>query len=366
MLVDCHVWTAPFTGSLPLTLWERKSSVFVSDCSIGCWTLKPFQWKISSQSRCNAHHFDAAHDDGEHCINTVREKAPLEFLIAPLELLKCCACFPLPTVDHHVRAVNTGSYMGSWIWGRCFTTSSSMIKSQCTGFRFDDVLSQRTSTMSVGSTIGKMGLLQEDGLHPIPLPNYPRSTTCRRDYCWGPHGSMDWTNIFWRDMVAMNLPGSPDYDPSKPYRCARCKSQMVRLPVTSSYMQMMFAWLEGVKKSAGRCLTRLLVHWTGQGFKMLHINERGLSQELGAWAWSVMVSQDWWEKTKGIITWIVEQLANPAGISFKPLEWGWGYLLFLSGIQLPLFDCLNKHVNFLCIVDINTQQSCGPCFLWYW
>ena len=43
-----------------------------------------------SQCQCNAHHFDAARDDGERCINTMRKKkAPLEFLIAPLELLKC-------------------------------------------------------------------------------------------------------------------------------------------------------------------------------------------------------------------------------------------------------------------------------------
>jgi len=59
----------------------------------------------------------------------------------------------------------------------------------------------------------------------------------------------------------------------------------------------------------------------------------------GAWAGSiihsdggqlhVMVFQDRLENTKTFIAWMAKQLGGAGGLSFKPMEWGMGYLIYI-------------------------------------
>ena len=165
----------------------------------------------------------------------------------------------------------------------------------------------------------------------------------------------DEQNPFRWSGVAMNLPGSSDYDPSLPW-VFKCR-------VDGEIACDLFVYVDDLRPTGPTeedcwlATRRVGYVLNSRGIQDASRKRRPPSQTPGAWAGSVIsttteqvrveVSQDKWLKTKEYIAWIIAHLDSDKGIPFKQLERIRGFLVYttrtypamvpyLKGIHLTL------------------------------
>jgi len=242
--------------------------------------------------------------------------------------------FPLPTVEAHLRCVEPGSYMGDIDIGEMF---------------LNFMLHPR--------------IQQHAGVDLTPF--FPEELTASRKVIWehwcccgmgfrfSPYQAVqgilfaetfirgdrhDQTNVLRWDRVVLNLPGSPGYSPSL--------SWVYKVHCDGSLASDFLIYVDDVRTmgcSAEDC--RLVSRRVASLINFLGLQDaarkrREPSLTPGAWAGSfvntsdgfvsVAISQERWDKAKGILFWIQEQLQAGGSIAFKPLESHRGFLIYLA------------------------------------
>ncbi len=242
--------------------------------------------------------------------------------------------FPLPTVEAHLRCVEPGSYMGDIDIGEMF---------------LNFMLHPR--------------IQQHAGVDLTPF--FPEELTASRKVIWehwcccgmgfrfSPYQAVqgilfaetfirgdrhDQTNVLQWDRVVLNLPGSPGYSPSLGW--------VYKVHCDGSLASDFLIYVDDVRTmgcSAEDC--RLVSRRVASLINFLGLQDaarkrREPSLTPGAWAGSfvntsdgfvsVAISQERWDKAKGILFWIQEQLQAGGSIAFKPLESHRGFLIYLA------------------------------------
>ena len=139
--------------------------------------------------------------------------------------------------------------------------------------------------------------------------------------------------------IVMNLPGSANYIPSKPW--------VYKARLDGSIAADFRAYVDDLQATGSSkedCwqVTRLIGSKASEaGIQDASRKRREVSQSSGAWAGSVLetdgmvvgikISQERWDKTKRVLQWIQSNLdTNPDGIPFKTLESYRGFLVYVS------------------------------------
>mmetsp|Transcript_20485 Transcript_20485/g.29214 ORF Transcript_20485/g.29214 Transcript_20485/m.29214 type:complete len:595 (-) Transcript_20485:2495-4279(-) len=159
----------------------------------------------------------------------------------------------------------------------------------------------------------------------------------------------DISNIFRWDRVVLNLPGSPDYTPSK--------SWVYKIRADGILASDFLIYVDDVRTmghSAEEC--RLVSRRVASLLNSLGLQDaarkrREESQTPGAWAGaivmtadgfvSVSISQERWDKAKCILNWIQEHVTTGDDIPFKLLESHRGFLIYL----VRTYPALNPYLK---------------------
>ena len=160
---------------------------------------------------------------------------------------------------------------------------------------------------------------------------------------------MDKSNPFYWSHIQLNLPGSPNYDPSLPW--------VAKMRADGSLASEIYIYVDDVRITASseeeiwKAIRRFASIISYLGIQDAARKRRPPTTRPGAWAGSmvyidnqhvgVYIDQNKWEKTKGHIKWIKEQimecdkvtevkLSKNYGIDRKELERHRGFLVYVS------------------------------------
>ena len=258
--------------------------------------------------------------------------------------------FAMPTVRNHLRAIDVGSYMADVDIGEMFLNFilHPKVKPYCgvdltkyfpKEVQDNNVLWVRWSRCCMGLKSSPYNCVQ--GIMHL-------AETILGD-------PTDTNNPFqWVDVI-LNLPGSNDYDPGKPW--------VYKIRLDGKIACDIFIYVDDLRptgpteetcRAAARRTASIL---NSRGIQDASRKRRPPSRTPGAWAGSMIsttdssvrieVAQDKWEKTQKQIEWIIEHFEDEGGIPFKPLERIRGFLVYttrtypamvpyLKGIHLTL------------------------------
>jgi hypothetical protein len=146
------------------------------------------------------------------------------------------------------------------------------------------------------------------------------------------------SNPFRFELVKLNLPGMPDYEPSVPWVC--------KLRANGGLASELLIYVDDLRviaQTARECweaCSRVAKILNFLGLQDAARKRRGPEQEPGAWSGSVvhttgghvtvLISMERWAKLKSIIQWIDLQLKEEGGMDFKTLEKNRGVLVYIS------------------------------------
>jgi hypothetical protein len=118
---------------------------------------------------------------------------------------------------------------------------------------------------------------------------------------------LDKTNIFFYDILMLNLPGWPDYNPSKPWVF---KLQSLDGQVATDF----FVYVDDVRttgfasKTCWACTRKVASTYNSFGIQDAPQKQRGLSSDAGPWTGSTVITSggavyinatlEWWTKAK--------------------------------------------------------------------
>jgi hypothetical protein len=246
--------------------------------------------------------------------------------------------FPLPTVNTHLRAVDSNTWMSDMDIGEMFLNFilHESMQALC-GVDLTQFFGEKDET-------GKPTILWERwtraamGLKSSPYQAV-QAILVGKELVKGDR--KDPKNAFRWDEVRLNLPGSKDYDPKHP-------------------------WVSKIRLTDGKIAADLFVYvddaritgpseeecWAATRQTASRVNELGIqeaarkrrwpSQKPGAWAGSIVeaseqgvyvtVSQERWTKARRYIGEIVDELASSGNktLDFKPLERKRGFLIYVT------------------------------------
>jgi hypothetical protein len=245
--------------------------------------------------------------------------------------------FPLPTIDQHLRVATVGCYMADIDIGEMFLN---FVLHECIRVYCGVDLTSIFPEMLLASGLAVYWLRwARCGMGFTSSPYQAvQGVLVAEEVILGDH--LDPSNAFRFDAVVLNLPGMPEYNPG-------------------------LAWVFKVRQSDGMVASDLFIYvddarvignseddcWLATRQTASLLNHLGLqdaarkrragSKEPGPWAGSichssgtqveVMVSQERWDKTKGILGWLQDQLdGNEERFDFKLLESKRGYLVYIS------------------------------------
>lgn len=241
--------------------------------------------------------------------------------------------FPLPTVDAHLRAVEIGSFMGDIDIGEMFLNFMMHQKMQqhagvdLTPF-FPEELAETNHLLwehwercgmgfrfSPYQTVQGM-LFAEEVIRGDPA---------------------DTSNVLAWDIIVLNLPGDPIYDPSK---CWVFKARVDGRLACDFLIYVDDCRTIGGDLEEARSVSRRVASVLNfLGLQDAPRKRRDPSKTPGAWAGSILdtsgdvvsicVSQERWDKAKGIIQWMLSCIAESDKIDFKTLESHRGFLIYL-------------------------------------
>ncbi len=254
--------------------------------------------------------------------------------------------FRLPTIEQHLRAVEAGTFMADLDVGEQFLNF--IIDSAVQPFAGVDLTSYFPEELD--STISSNPSKQACQKQTL----FVRWTRCAMGFKSSPYqvrqgmlhaeeqlrgDPLDISNPFFFDDLVLNLPGSPDYNPNKPW-VYKFNSKAGRIT------QDLFVYVDDGRttgftaESTWTCVRKVAIFLDFLGIQDAPRKRRGPSLEPGAWAGSiihtaegsfrVMISCERRLKAKAMITWIHDCLEAGEHLDFKTLESYRGYLVYIS------------------------------------
>lgn len=245
--------------------------------------------------------------------------------------------FSLPTIEAHLRFVSHESFLGDIDVGDMFHNFmlSEEIQSYAgidlTPFFWEEALEKETHTLWERWVRSAMGLRSS------PY-NTIQGMLFAEEVIRGDPG--DSGNIFHWDSIRLNLPGSTDYDSTKPWvskvRSGDGKIACDFLGYVDDLRSSGNSWAEA--RLASRRIASTL-NWLG--VQEAARKRRDPRQDPGPWAGSVIkiaedgsvlvtVSQERWNKTREILKWIQAEMEESDTIDFKQLERSRGFLIYIA------------------------------------
>jgi len=227
--------------------------------------------------------------------------------------------FAMPTIRTHLRAIGPGSYMADVDIGEMFLNfvMHESLRQYC-GVDLSQYFPERRGrdkVLWVRWTRCCMGLKSS------PYNCVQGIMHLMEEILGDPS---DEKNPFRWSKVAMNLPGSSDYDPSLPW-VFKCR-------IDGEIACDLFVYVDDLRPTGPTeedcwlATRRVGYILNSRGIQDLSRKRRPPTQTPGAWAGSVIsttaeqvrveVSQDKWLKTKEYIAWIIKQLDSNKGIPF--------------------------------------------------
>jgi hypothetical protein len=246
--------------------------------------------------------------------------------------------FPLPTVGTHLRAVESGTFMGDMDVGEMFLNFvlHESMQALC-GIDLSEFFGD-----AAGKRAGEPKLLWERwvraamGLKSSPYQAV-QGMLVVKEVILG--NRRDPENVFRWDNIRMNLPGSETYDPSLPW-VSKVRLDDGRIAAD------LFIYVDDVRltgssseecRQAGRRAASVA---NSLGIQDAARKRRFGSQRPGAWAGSVVetsqegvfvtVSQEKWDKCKRYIGDIVEEMNRTQQLNHKELEKKRGFLIYVT------------------------------------
>jgi hypothetical protein len=242
-------------------------------------------------------------------------------------------CFVLPTIQTHLRQVKAGTYKCDLDAGEMFLNF----------ILHTDIWSLAGVDLTHYTKEGRSGVVWECwqqaamGLTSSPYQAC-QGMAFAEELIWGDRN--DPTNIFWWDYIWLNLPWSERYHPAKPW--------ISKLRKLDGHIPVKFCTFVGdahptgpSRKEAWTAAWRIASILGSLGIHNAPQKRWDSSQTPGAWTGSVLqidkgqvrllISQDKWEKTKGLLQEAQEMLAtHPQALSRKQLEQIQGYLVHVA------------------------------------
>lgn len=241
--------------------------------------------------------------------------------------------FPLPTVDTMLRAITFGTVMSDFDLGECFLNFvlHETIQALC-GIDLTLFCGAKDGTI-----LWERWVRAAMGLKSSPYQAVQAVLVAREVALGDRH---DQTNAFRWKLVRLNLPGSPDYDPSLPW-VAKYRSDGTLAADLFMYVD------DGRVTAPNKLECKLATRQAASRLNFLGIQEaarkrRWGSRKPGAWAGSVvttdaesvnvLVSQEKWDKTRNYVRDILDELkSSKSGLMIhKPLEKKRGFLIYVT------------------------------------
>jgi hypothetical protein len=245
--------------------------------------------------------------------------------------------FPLPTVGTHLRAVESGTFMGDMDVGEMFLNFvlHESMQALC-GIDLTEFFGEEAELNGKPKLLWERWVRAAMGLKSSPYQAV-QGMLVVKEVILGDR--LDPENVFRWDKIRMNLPGSETYDPRLPW------VSKVRLE-DGKIAADLFIYVDDVRltgssskecREAGRRAASVA---NSLGIQDAARKRRFGSQRPGAWAGSVVetsqegvfvtVSQEKWDKCKRYIGDIVEELNRTQQLDHKELEKKRGFLIYVT------------------------------------
>ena len=243
--------------------------------------------------------------------------------------------FPLPTIEMHLRSVGPGSFMGDIDIGDMFLNF--MLHERIQPYAGVDLTPFFPEELSSGT---RQVLWERWGRCAMGFKTSPyqavQGILFAEEIIRG--DPFDPTNIFRWDLIVLNLPGSPAYDPSKAWvfkwrvRDGLLACDLIIYVDDVRTMGNSFVECKAASRRAASFLNSL-------GIQDAPRKRRDPSMTPGAWSGSIclcdtntvdlVVAQERWDKAKRMILWMKEAIQSGPEIEFKTLESHRGFLIYL-------------------------------------
>ena len=254
-----------------------------------------------------------------------------------------CPWFSLPTVESHLRAVDVGTYMGDCDIGDMFLNF--MLDKNIRKYAGIDI-SKLYPEESTNGFLWERWERMLMGFKPSP---YCTTRDMKRMEEKLKGRKEDKENVFRWSEVIMNLPGSINYDPSKPW-VYRVREDGV------TFAADLFTYIDDLRPTApteAECWKaghQIGCQLTWHGIQDAARKRRKPSRTPGAWAGTiihtvdgavtVLVSQEKWDKTKLWIHWLKDLVDKGEEISHNTLQKCRGFLIYVSRTYRPMIPFL--------------------------
>lgn len=252
--------------------------------------------------------------------------------------------FPLPTIESHLRVVNPGTFMGDVDLGEMFLNFP--LDEEVRKYAGVDLTKYFPELSEPGQTLWLRWARCAMGLRTSPFSTV-QALSWLEEIIFGDR--RDPNNVFRWDKIETNLPGSADYDPSRPWVSKIRNSDGHIAADIMSYIDDLRSTGPSEEECwrASRRVASLCNHY---GIQDAPRKRRAPSQTPGPWAGSilhtdqaevnVLISDDKWKKTRNIIEkWCGAvdeynfQLTDgrePVGLDVKELLSDRGFLIYVA------------------------------------
>jgi hypothetical protein len=250
--------------------------------------------------------------------------------------------FAMPTIDSHLRAVDVGTFMADCDIGEMFLNF--MLDPDIRPFAGVD-LTELFADEAMAKIFWERWERMLMGFKPSPYCT-TRAKCQIEPYLKGLRD--DPMNVFRWFKVILNLPGSPIYNPVKPWVYKVQEDEVITADL--------FTYCDDLRPTAPSELEcwegahQVCCRLTWFGIQDAPRKRRYLSQRPGAWVGliihtdqgcvTVLVSEAKWLKTKHWIKWMLESLTQSDMIDFKELERCRGFLIYVSRTYKPFVPYL--------------------------
>ena len=221
--------------------------------------------------------------------------------------------FSLPTIDTMIRWVMAGSWLADNDYGEQFLNFPLHpdLRKYC-GVDLSQLFDERNSKKQATPTVGAW-MRNAMGLKSSPYNSVQGSLRAKRLVLGHPK---DPNNPFGWNEVTTNLPGSKNYDPTRPWILKTRKDGLHASDICQYVDDVRI--IAATEELAWRCSSRMAKGLSWLGLQDAARKRRSPSKEPGAWAGATVssnngtvtkgVTQERWNKVKTRVRWIAKQL----------------------------------------------------------